>query len=136
MPDCHYWNVRRWRQRVRNIFRVIFGIRLWWLNISSSLANNIFVSDGICPFAGYCCSKWGWCGKSASICSSFPISMKQHFFSHDAHSPPSSLLNIFYFPWQVQLLSTAKKIQMLLLPVSLTERHRPQLIRSMQANVR
>lgn len=25
-------------------------------------------SDGICPFAGYCCSKWGYCGTTAEYC--------------------------------------------------------------------
>mmetsp|Transcript_27216 Transcript_27216/g.58314 ORF Transcript_27216/g.58314 Transcript_27216/m.58314 type:complete len:849 (+) Transcript_27216:279-2825(+) len=24
--------------------------------------------DGICPYAGYCCSKWGYCGTSAEHC--------------------------------------------------------------------
>jgi hypothetical protein len=24
--------------------------------------------DGICPFAGYCCSEWGWCGTTAEYC--------------------------------------------------------------------
>jgi hypothetical protein len=62
------------------MFRFTFGTLLWWLNITSSLT-NLFVSDGICPFAGYCCSKWGWCGKSAPISSSFPTHNETSYLS-------------------------------------------------------
>ena len=29
--------------------------------------NNHF-SDGICPYAGHCCSKWGYCGTTPLYC--------------------------------------------------------------------
>ncbi|KAL7541420.1 hypothetical protein ACHAXR_010963 [Thalassiosira sp. AJA248-18] len=41
--------------------------------------------DGICPYAGHCCSEWGWCGTTAQHCESSPAPTPS-----DAEGAPAS----------------------------------------------